>query len=145
MAVLDRLNRPACLDHTRPRMTKEEKRVSSRVHMSLNLCHSKFPLCKECLQMECKQNYLLVCAIKWAESTGMNLRTEPYTCALADACSYISDLRRQLAVHLEPILSFPSGGEEQQCLLMVCRKSQTPIVVYTLQVRNTGLLRTHSS
>lgn len=76
--------------------------------------------------MECKQNYLLVCAIKWAESTGINLRTEPYTPALADACSYISDLRRQLAVHLEPILSFPSSGEEQQCLLMVCRKSQTP-------------------
>lgn len=74
--------------------------------MSLNLCHPKFPLRKECLQMECKQNYLLFCAIKWAESTGMNLRTEPYTPALADVCSYISDLRRQLAVHLEAIFSF---------------------------------------
>lgn len=70
----------------------------------------------ECLQIECKQNYLLFCAVKWAESTGMNLRTEPYTPALAEVCSYISDLRRQFAVHLKAIFTFPFSGEKPQCL-----------------------------
>lgn len=67
---------------------EEEKRVLNyrHIHMSLNLCHPGFPLHTEYLQMEFKQNPLLFCAIKWGETTGMNLRTKPYIYALADVC-----------------------------------------------------------
>lgn len=79
LSFTSRLDLPACLDYTWSRMTEEEKRVLNycHIHMSLNLHPPGFPLHTECLQMEFKQSSLMFCAIRWGETTGMNLRAKP--------------------------------------------------------------------